>query len=70
LRLCFALALFWGLYGAPWPVQAATKVDWTHYEGDSSVANPAPITSQGDGVIAITNARLGGKEICSSWHLI
>ena len=31
LRLCFALALFWGLYGAPWPVQAATKVDWTHY---------------------------------------
>ena len=32
-------------------------------EGDSSVANPAPITSQGDGVIAITNVRLGGKEI-------
>jgi hypothetical protein len=31
LRLCFALALFCGLYGAPWPVQAATKVDWTHY---------------------------------------
>ena len=31
LRLCFALALFWGLHGAPWPVQAATKVDWTHY---------------------------------------
>src|SRR5580704_4026775 len=35
LSLCFALALFWGLCGAAWPVLAATLVDWTHYPSPS-----------------------------------
>ena len=52
LRLCFALALFWGLCGAAWPVLAATLVDWTHY----TIPFGSP-PSDGAGAIASFPAR-------------